>query len=93
MTVKEYRRTCKQCNTVWHSLVKRESNLKWYACSQGIATGFSPSHLCTCGMCSGAERAQREKNVYDERSEIERLKSCPNCGSKNYNEEIIEYDK
>lgn len=93
MIVQEYRRTCNQCGTVWHSLVKRESSFKSYALTEGFAGACSPSNVMSCGMCGGAERSQSRKNIQDEKSEIERLQTCPKCRSKDYKEEIVEYEK
>jgi type I site-specific restriction-modification system R (restriction) subunit len=86
-TVKEYKRTCNECGKIWHSLAKREKKLErsetMSNCQQGI-------NACTCNP---AATAQHRKNRQDTTSEIENLKSCPECGSKNYDEEIIEYEE
>ena len=93
MIVKEYRRTCNQCGTVWHSLAQRESNLKWYACSEGTSACLDPANVFTCGMCGGPAQRHHNSNVRTEALEIDRLKTCPHCNSKNYTEETVEYEK
>lgn len=80
----EYKRTCQQCGKVWHSLVEREKQIQAQMKSSGC-------QMCanTCG--DRAATAQYERNIHSQQSEVSRLKSCPNCQSRNYVEEIITF--
>lgn len=80
--IQEFRRTCQQCGTVWHSLVEREAQLgKEGGCNR-------------CMMCVDLPRgAQWDRNRDAVESELCRLKKCPNCGSTNYVEEILTYHR
>ena len=82
---KEYKRTCRACGTVWHSLASREGNLK-------------SSQTCdTCLMCSsatspkGGDFAQYSRNVDAHKTERHRLQTWPKCGSSSYDEELVSY--
>ncbi len=85
--VKEYKRKCKECGKVWHSLVSREKQLeggvKCDACVQG-ATAIN-------GNLGAATQSKR--NVDAGQSSLDSLRRCPNCGSQNYKEEVITYEK
>jgi transcription elongation factor Elf1 len=76
--------TCRACGKVWHSLIEREQKL---------------SKQDTCGMCgsametSGAELQQSKRNEAARESELSRLKRCPECGSANYSEEIVDHTR
>jgi hypothetical protein len=91
--IKEYKRKCNECKTVWHSLVSREEqldkNLKDNNCNQSVAA---------CGMCGGNWLAlgasnQAKTNEQIITQEKDRLKKCPKCGSGNYTETIVYYEK
>jgi DNA-directed RNA polymerase subunit RPC12/RpoP len=89
--VKEYKRTCKNCGQVWHSLVSRERQLRVNKAAYGMQTvGGYMQQLGTCGMC-GRHTAQTARNQDALGMELDRLQRCPNCGSKNYFEEIVDY--
>ncbi len=81
----EYQRQCQACGKVWHSLVSREKQIasdnKSNTCNV-IAQG--------CG-CNPAAQLQAKRNAEANQSEIANLKKCPQCGSANYNERIIDY--
>jgi len=93
--VKEYKRTCKNCGQVWHSLVSREKKLKRDKTSYGIQKaggamqqlGGSMQQCGTCGMCGGGSArtgaqvyTQTSRNIDAASAELARLKRCPNCG-------------
>ncbi|MDA7909219.1 hypothetical protein N9B68_01855 [bacterium] len=85
--VGEYRRTCRACGKVWHSLKSRESQLK----RQEFAGGCDVvGQACNPGtMCSPSARLQATRNQEENRSEIVRLKRCPECNSSNYDEVVV----
>ncbi len=88
----EYRRTCRACGKVWHSLVSREKEIT-NRDLQDALTGFTGAVTgCqTCGMCGTSTMAQADRNRAANKSELQRLKSCPNCSSANYTEELVEH--
>lgn len=79
----EFRRQCRACKTVWHSLLAREKQIS------------SSEKANCCGVISfcGNPSAQTQAvhNLEANRSEMARLRSCPKCGSANYDEGIISY--
>jgi|SRR5687767_1892798 len=79
--VREYRRTCRQCGKVWHSLVSRETQIK----------RSENAKVCNviAQCCNPAAQLQASRNVDANRSEITRLRQCPICSSANYNEVIL----
>ena len=92
--IQEYRRICKNCGKEWHSLVERENELilrKTTSRLSEIGTGMQAASCCF--MCGDRGSAQYGRNVDATKNELERLKSCPNCLSKNYTEEVISYEK
>lgn len=82
--MREFRRTCQACGKVWHSLVSREQQLK----------SREKQNTCfTCGtMCDPSAHLQAGRNLDANKSEIARLRQCPNCGSAAYIEQIITYN-
>jgi len=90
--VQEYRRTCYHCETVWHSLKSREDALA--ATSAGTVAGGpveGSARSCSyCGMCRGAVFTMGPRGSADGKEELERLRTCPNCGSHSYFEEVLE---
>ena len=91
--IKEYKRKCKACGKVWHSLVSREEELE-----KKLKSNARDKQVAGCGMCSGNWSAlgaatQAERNEQSLGNELERLRGCPNCHSQNYDEEIISYKK
>ena len=92
--IQEYKRTCRNCRKVWHSLVSRENQLSILATSSKLSTcGSQMQSASCCFMCGGSKTAQYERNVVAVDSELDRLKSCPECGSKNYSEDLMTYDR
>lgn len=85
--IKEYKRTCNECGKVWHSLASREKQIagdvKLNACIQGSTA---------CGGNMGAA-TQSKRNVESQKDLLDKLKKCPHCGSSNYKEEEIIYEK
>ena len=81
MAEQEFRRTCQKCGKVWHSLVSRENKIrndeKHYK-SQGC-----------WNTCNPEAKAQYNRNKDGAESELDRLQKCPECGSKDYKEEIV----
>ena len=84
----EYKRTCQVCGKIWHSLIARENqvaqNIKSNNCNRGLA-------ICSCNPVGNAEAAQLTRNIEANQSEIQRLRSCPQCSSVNYREEIVSH--
>ena len=79
----EYRRTCQACGKVWHSLVARE---------QDIQRSSSANSCNVCAqMCNPSAQLQASRNLDANKSEITRLRQCPNCGSAAYIEEIVRH--
>jgi hypothetical protein len=85
--VKEFKRTCKECRKVWHSLCSREK-----AIDNEIRTKGSIQASQACSGNMGAA-AQMQRNAESQKDLLNKLKKCPNCGSGNYKEEIIIYEK
>jgi ribosomal protein S27AE len=83
--VSEYKRTCNECGKTWHSLSKRENEI-----FKGIK-GVKNAQCCTMCDANARKESQAKLNTYE--NEIERLKKCPQCGSGNFKEELIVYDK
>lgn len=83
--VSEYKRTCNECGTVWHSLQSREETLK-----KQIKDNKSAE---CCNMCDQNARNKAASEIRSCESELERLKKCPKDQSGNYKEELIVYDK
>lgn len=77
----EYKRTCHSCSKVWHSLVSREKEIQ-----KRNSACFSRDVGC-CGS-----NAQQRRNVDANKNSLDKLKSCPNCGSCNYAEMLLAYD-
>ena len=85
--IKEYKRKCNQCNKLWHSLVSREKEIED---GKKIAAWNQVSNSCACKSGS-ALQAQRNVGAYQD--SLDKLHKCPECGSQNYTEEIIIYEK
>ncbi len=77
----EYRRTCQACGKVWHSLVSREQDI------QRSSSANSCNVLAQ--MCNPSAQLQASRNLDANKSEIARLRQCPNCNSAAYIEEIV----
>lgn len=85
MKVEEYRRTCKSCGKVWHSLVEREKKI------QNEMTINQRLHCFYC--CNDEVASQYARNKEANETDLDRLKKCPECQSSNYEEEIITFKK
>jgi hypothetical protein len=93
--VQEYKRTCYACETVWHSLKSREDAIKSGA-SAGAGSVGQPegsARSCTyCGMCGGTVITMGNRGADAGKAELDRLRTCPACGSHNYFEEVLEQE-
>ncbi|MFA5302925.1 MAG: hypothetical protein WC393_00110 [Candidatus Nanoarchaeia archaeon] len=81
----EYKRTCKRCGKVWHSLVKREKELesnKTMSELGGIASGM------TCSPFGLLAQNQYMSNRNNTKHMLEDLRKCPECGSSKYSQEL-----
>jgi len=83
--VAEYKRVCNECNKVWHSLVERETKLSPHACCCSQDSRESP-------FLAGVTD-QTRRNMQAKKDTLEELRKCPICGSNNYTETIIYYEK
>jgi uncharacterized Zn finger protein len=90
--MQEYRRTCRNCGTIWHSLVEREKAIESASTAYRLgALGGIMQSCGTCGMCGEQSKTQNVRNLDAHQSELFRLRSCPNCGSINYYQELLTY--
>ena len=85
--VKEYKRKCNECGKVWHSLASREKEIE---SAKGIANLNQAANACACNSGSAL---QAQRNVNASQDSINKLRSCPECGSQNYSEEVLIYEK
>ena len=72
----EYKRTCNNCGKVWYSSKFREVKLNKQ--SKGV-------NILAVGGLEAASQVQRTR--YASETELEKLKSCPDCNSQDYKEE------
>ncbi len=90
--MKEYQRQCLACGKVWHSLVSREEHIiKINELNSGMACGSALQACGTCGMTGTNDQLSAQRNIDANTNELTRLRSCPQCGSANFNERIIDY--
>jgi hypothetical protein len=90
--VSEYQRTCRSCNKVWHSLVSRENEIQIQMIADNfLASGGALQQCGTCGMWGTSTLTQSTRNIDANNSELSRLRSCPNCQSHSYDEQIVQY--
>lgn len=83
--MQEFQRICNSCGKVWHSLISRENQ---------IASSSKVDALNVCAqMCNASAQAQSKRNMEANQSELARLRQCPNCGSVNYREFIIDHSR
>lgn len=85
--IQEYERKCNKCGKIWHSLKKEEDELQSGTKLNALA-GFA-----TAISGNLAASAQASKNSQSSKARLEDLKKCPECGSRNYSEEISEFEK
>jgi hypothetical protein len=90
--VKEFKRTCRNCGQVWHSLESRERELAAKRAGYNLQTaGSTMQAMGSCGMCGTSQIPQTSRNADAVGSELDRLKRCPNCSSSSYDEESVDY--
>ena len=82
--VQEFRRTCRACGTVWHSLVSREKQVKTSGCLDSCM-------MCGSSTSNPSAQAQYSRNVDASGTELHRLRTCPRCGSSAYDEQVVEH--
>lgn len=85
--VKEFKRKCNECGKVWHSLAEREKEIER---SKSVAALNQMSNACSCR--SGAA-LQAQRNVGASQDSLDKLRRCPECGSQNYTEDVLIYEK
>jgi len=93
--VQEYKRTCYACEKVWHSLKSREDTIRAGASAEGAGfgrTGGSAQSCTYCGMCGGSVITMGNHGANGQKNELDRLRTCPDCGSHNYFEEVLEQE-
>lgn len=83
--VQEYKRTCKQCGKVWHSLADRETKLE----TEKSSANCNMCLMAGTGNASYDSSLQNQRNVQGLQSELSRLRQCPECLSSNYEETLI----
>lgn len=84
MAVQEYKRKCNACGKVWHSLASREAQL--------VSTANANNAQLVAGCCNPGTASQAMGTQTVIGSELTRLRTCPECGSASYTEELISYD-
>jgi hypothetical protein len=88
MQIIEFKRKCNECGKVWHSLKSREEKI---AKDLAHSSSMSGSFLTCCG--DSATVSQYKRNKLAEQDSLEKLKSCPHCGSHNYTETELVLDE
>jgi hypothetical protein len=78
-STREYRRTCKRCGAVWHSLVSRERKVK----------RDETLNNCQVVTCDPTQQKLAKANLQSSERELDRLRKCPNCQSSLYDEELL----
>lgn len=90
----EYRRTCQVCGKIWHSLASREEQIISNQKNDALmAVGGGLQSCGTCGTCGSGTQTQATRNLNANQSDLQRLRSCPECSSANYIEQIIDHAK
>jgi rubredoxin len=90
--MQEYQRQCGVCGKVWHSLVSREKEIERSTKSSSMMACGSSMQACgSCGQVGTGTNAQSQRNLEAGRTDLQRLRSCPDCGSATYNERIIDH--
>lgn len=84
--IAEYKRVCNGCNKVWHSLVERETKLD--ATNRNCCNDSDKAN-----ECSVFTNPQAQRNLQARDDSLAILRKCPVCGSNNYTETIIYYEK
>lgn len=84
---KEFKRTCNECGEVWHVLASREDKVKSDQFSSSL--GQVGAAMSCCLPLS----ALFQNNAQSAEEQLDKMRSCPECGSHNYEEETIRYEK
>jgi Zn finger protein HypA/HybF involved in hydrogenase expression len=80
------------CGKVWHSLVTRENHItQLNKANSGVVLGSAMQSCGTCGMTGTGTQMNAQRNIDANTSDLLKLRSCPQCGSANFNEKIIDY--
>ncbi|MFA5406796.1 MAG: hypothetical protein WC307_05570 [Candidatus Nanoarchaeia archaeon] len=85
--VKEFKRKCNECGKIWHSLASREKEIK-----DDVGCNSCIQASTACNGQTGAAM-QSKRNVESQKDLLDKLKKCPECGSRNYTEEVVIYEK
>jgi DNA-directed RNA polymerase subunit M/transcription elongation factor TFIIS len=90
----EYQRQCLACGKVWHSLASREKEIEKLNKTNNLEKlGGSLQAVGSCGMCGTGKVQAAQLKMDGNNVELSRLRSCPQCGSANFNERIIDHSK
>jgi len=81
--IQEYKRTCKACGRTWHSSVAIEKRLK----VQGVTSNM----MAATSIFNPLLNVVAIKNVRSIQGSLDKLKSCPDCGSHSYIETLVKY--
>jgi len=92
MEVQEYRRTCYECGKVWHVLASRESEIEKQALRNQLSGCVSYMGMASNFRSFFNTYAQVKRNEDAIKSEGYKLKTCPNCGSGNYEGVLVVYE-
>ena len=85
--VQEYKRKCRQCGKRWYSLVNREKEInRDIGCNACVGVGTALN-----GNLGASTQSARNTDAQTDL--LDKLHKCPKCGSTNYFEEIIAYEK
>lgn len=79
--VAEYKRICNSCGKIWHSLASREQEL----------SKKSQRRVACCQTMEALR--QEERNIDASKDSLDKLRKCPVCGSANYKEATLYYEK
>lgn len=86
----EYRRTCQRCGKIWHSLVSREDAL--IRSHKNSRLGGRTTRRC--GDPPSLEATlQAQRNRDASKTDLAKLRQCPDCSSSDCQEEVIELNK
>lgn len=85
--ISEYKRTCNECEKVWHSLVSREEEI------EGQFKNYEKASWCFCCGGNSESLTQSVRNRDAAKENLDKLKKCPNCLSSNYKEEVVSHEK
>jgi len=84
--VQEYKRKCNSCGKIWHSLKSEEDQLI-SGTKLNALVGLSTALTGNLGTS-----AQSNRNAQSNKDRLEDLRKCPECGSRNYSEELTEFE-